>query len=395
MTAYGFRAARADGATVAGVIDAGSRADAVSVLARRGLYPTVLQERTAPDGWGWRRPPVRALATLMRSLATLVDAGVPLQHALASSAEVTSGALHEAVDRITERVREGSALADAMDQERGLFTAATLGLVRAGERGEGLAAALSGAADQLERRADLTSRLRAALAYPLLLLVVGAVSVAVIAFVIVPRFAVLLGDLGAVLPPATRLLLDVATGLREYGVWIALVAAAAGAGIAALLRRHPDGWQELLIGAPVIGPLRHRLASARVCRTLGALLAAGLPAMAALEAARESAGDRAVAARVGRARERVAEGARLSAALAEARALTPLAVQLAAIGENAGRLPVLLERAAHLEEELAERRLRTLLSVLEPVLILLLAAVVAFVAAALLQAVYSVRPGGV
>jgi type II secretory pathway component PulF len=109
--------------------------------------------------------------------------------------------------------------------------------------------------------------------------------------------------------------------------------------------------------------------------------------------ARTAAGDEAVAARIARARERVAEGAGLSAALTAAEALTPAALQLAAIGDAAGRLPDLLERAAHLEDALADRRVRTLVALLEPALILAFAAVVAFVAAALLQAMYSLRPG--
>ncbi len=142
----------------------------------------------------------------------------------------------------------------------------------------------------------------------------------------------------------------------------------------------------------MVGPIRHALAGARATRSLGALLGAGASALPALEAAREASGDAAVAARIERARGRVFEGAALSSALRETGALTPVALELAAIGEGAGTLPELLARAAELDESVAERRLKAALTLLEPALILAFAALVAFVAAALLQAIYAVRP---
>jgi type II secretory pathway component PulF len=147
-----------------------------------------------------------------------------------------------------------------------------------------------------------------------------------------------------------------------------------------------------LLRFPIIGSLRLAIASARASRTLGALLGTGTPALAALEIAREAAGDAAVATRIAAARGRVAEGQGLTAALESTGALTANAIQLAAIGEGSGRLPALLAKAAELDDREAERRLKALVSLLEPGLILVFAGLVAFVAAALLQAVYALRP---
>ncbi|HXH81321.1 MAG TPA: type II secretion system F family protein, partial [Candidatus Tectomicrobia bacterium] len=151
-------------------------------------------------------------------------------------------------------------------------------------------------------------------------------------------------------------------------------------------------WHHWLLGLPLVGSIRHALATARVGRTLSALLGTGTPALAALAVAREAAGDEAIAERLGRARDRVAEGASLSDALAATGAVTENAVQLAALGEGSGRLPILLAKAADLEEQTAERRTKVLVTLLEPALIVGFAGIVAFVAAALLQAVYTVRP---
>ena len=393
MSAYRYAAARADGVAVRGFVEAESARDAAAVLSARGLFPFDVQRGEASAATARLRVSPRAVGTALRSLASLVEVGVPLHKAIQVTARIASGRLGGALSRVEARVREGGSLGAAMEAEAGLFPPTTLGLVKAGERGVGLASALSQAADDLERRAETAARIGSALAYPVILAVVGALSVAFIVLVIVPRFVGLLGDTGAALPPATRILVAGSDLLRHYALFGAagLVAALALAAQAAV--RHRARWHAWALRVPLVGPLRHALATARAARTLAALLRVGTPALAALDVARAAAGDEAVAARLSRARERVAEGAGLSAALSSTDAFTPTALQLASIGDSAGRLPDLLDRAALLEDTAAERRIRTLVALLEPALILSFAAVVAFVAAALLQAIYSLRPG--
>lgn len=393
MTTFRYEAVRADGAAVRGSVEAASVHEAAALVSARGLYPVAVEHQDAAVVSPVRRASTRAAGTALRSLASLVEVGVPLHKALQVTARIATGHLGAALARVEARVREGGSLAAAMEREAGLFGATTLGLVRAGERGVGLAPALTQAADDLDRRAETAARIGSALAYPVILAAVGTVSVAFIVLVIVPRFVGLLADAGAALPPATRLLVAGSDVVRQH----ALLGAAGLVGVVALvahaLARHRSVWHRWALEAPLFGPLRHGLATARVARTLAALLRVGTPALTALEVARTAAGDEAVAARLARARERVAEGAGLSAALTATEALTPAALQLAAIGDAAGRLPDLLDRAAHLEDALADRRVRTVVALLEPALILAFAAAVAFVAAALLQAMYSLRPG--
>jgi general secretion pathway protein F len=256
----------------------------------------------------------------------------------------------------------------------------------------GLAQALAQAGAQLERDAETAARVRAALAYPALVAGVGALSVTFIVTIVVPRFASLLGDLGQDLPLATRVLVSLSDVLRH--AWPVLLGglAAAVVLVGKLIAHHRIAWHAWLLDVPLVGAVRHGLATARVGRTLAALLATGTPTLQALSVAREAAGDAGVADRLARTRDRVAEGAPLSQALGATGALTENAVQLAALGEGSGRLPVLLAKAADLEEQSAERRLKMLVSLLEPGLIVAFAGMVAFVAAALLQAVYAVRP---
>jgi type II secretory pathway component PulF len=134
MTAFRFEAARADGRTVRGRLDAPSRGDAAATLSARGLFPVVVEpapERSDALPWG-RRPSARAKAIVMQSVATLVDAGVPLERALAATEGIAPVTLRDAVRRVGARVREGASFGRALEQEGALFSGATVGLVRAG-----------------------------------------------------------------------------------------------------------------------------------------------------------------------------------------------------------------------------------------------------------------------
>jgi general secretion pathway protein F len=395
MTAYRYVAARADGASVRGILDAGSGAEAAAVLSDRGLYPVSVEATRDDARWWSRRPSIQALATVFQSLAALVDAGVPLEQALHATERVASGPLRESLTQVVSRVREGSSLGSALAAEDKVFPGVAIGLVRAGERGVGLGAALGQVAAQLEREAEMAARVRGALAYPALLAAVGSLSVAVIVLFVVPRFVTILSDLGQALPLATRILIDISEAARRFG-FIIIATLAIGAVVASrLVHERRVAWETWLLGVPLIGAIRHAFATARASRALGVLLGTGTPALVALAIAQEAAGNAAAADRLERARTRVGEGESLTSAFAAVGALTPTAQQLLMIGETAGRLPTLLAKAAELEERDAERRLKALVALLEPALILAFAGLVAFVAAALLQAVYSLRPGGV
>jgi len=393
MTPYRYRAARADGGIVEGIVDAVSAGQANAVVTDRGLFPLSVTSAEAADTA--RRPASRRdLAIVFQSIAALVSAGVPLERAVASSEALARGVLRDALADARTRLREGEGFAQALGAARGVVPGIVLGMLRAGERGSQLPLALEQVASHLEQEAELVARVRQALAYPLLLAVVGVASVLVIGTVIVPRFADLLGDLGQELPPATRVLLVWSSLLSHY--WFLLIPAVAGVVVLGVeVARRPASRrriEEALLAAPFVGPVRLALASARIARALGGMLAAGMPLLGALAAAREAAGDLAVAARLERARERVTQGAPLSTSLEREGALAPGALQLLQVGESSGRLADMARRAGDLAAQEAERGLKALVTLVEPALIVAFGGLVAFVAAALLQAVYSIRP---
>jgi len=392
MSAYSYRAARQDGAIVTGAIEAESHGQASATLASRGLFAIAVAPATED-----RRPAAsrRDLAIVFRGIAALVSSGVPLERAIAASEPLASGALRQALTMARERLREGASFASALAVGRGVVPGLVIGMIRAGERGSQLGPALEQIAAHLEQEAELVARVRQALTYPLLLAVAGAASVAVITTVVVPRFAAILSDLGQELPPATRLLLGMSQFLSRFWLPLLLLAALAIWAAVEWLRRPAGRKQveEALLRLPFIGPVRRALATARVMRALGGMLRAGMPLLPALDAAREAAGDLAIAERLERSRERVVQGAALAAALEREGALNPSALQLVMVGESTGRVAEMALGAGNLAAQEAERGLRTLVTALEPALIVAFGGMVAFTAAALLEAVYSLRPG--
>jgi len=393
MTPFRYRAARADGGIVEGLVDAGSAAQASATVTDRGLFPLTVTP-AEPVATARRPASRRDLAIVFQSIAAVVSAGVPLERAVASSEALARGPLRETLAAARTRLREGEGFAAALGAAHGVVPGIVLGMLRAGERGSQLPLALAQVATHLEQEADLVARVRQALAYPLLLAVVGIASILVIGTVIVPRFAELLGDLGQELPPATRVLLVGSRVLSQY--WFLLVPAAAGlVALGVEVGSRPGSRRRIedaLLTAPLVGPVRLALATARIARALGGMLAAGMPLLASLDAAAEAAGDGAAAARLTRARERVASGAPLTVSLGREAALVPSAMQLLQVGESSGRLADMARRAGDLAAQEAERGLKTLVTLVEPALIVAFGGLVAFVAAALLQAVYTIRP---
>ncbi len=388
---FEFEAVRpTDGAVVRGRLESQTREDALSVLSERGLLATRVLEVRAPNQ---RSLPSVAQAIAFRSLASLVEAGVPLGQAIETTCQVTAGEIRESLERVSALVREGKSFGAALKQQRGL-SAVAVGMVQAAEHAGELGTGLERAADELESRAEMAGRIRAALAYPAILLTVGSLSIAGILLLVVPKFAALLGDVRQTLPPLTRALLASSDLLNRHLAATLVGFCLFAMTLGVVIRRHRHRLHAWSYQIPVIGPIRLSLATSRAASTLARLLATGTPALRALRIAEESVGDSVLAERLARAGRRVSEGASISAALRSERALSPLALQLAAIGDGAGRVPDLLARAAEMEARRGEQRIRTAVALLEPALILSFAAAVALVAAALLQAVYSIRPSG-
>lgn len=399
---FRYRAATADGGEVDGTLDAASRAAALDALRRRALVPIALDDADATpavttSARAWLAPRAgraESAALFARTLATLLEAGVPLERALAFTAEQAAHPqVAAALADVRQAVRGGAGLAASLARHPTIFGPLAVAMLGAGEAAGALAPAAARLADHLDEAAELRAQVRAALLYPALMAGVAAVGVTVLLLVVVPRFVTMLGEVGGTLPRSTRLLVAASRVLvGGWWAWLLLaVAAVAGARGWLSVPANRARWHAARLALPVVGPLERRWATARVTRTLGLLLAGGERLLPALRVAAGAAPNLAVGAGVERAAARVAEGERLAPALAGV--VPPLAAQLLAVGEETGRLGPMAERVADVYDVEVRRALRTAVALLEPAMIVLFGVIVGFVALALLQAVYAVDPG--
>lgn len=391
---FRFMAFTSQGALENGTLRLEDRAHALRALAAAGLFPIQVEEQRTPR---WRRANEASrsdLALGLRMLATLLHSGLPIQRALNVFERIAPDAWHFAFPAIQQAIREGFPLSAAFANSELELPSVALGIIEAGEAGSGLTAAVERAADLLDEGLALRNSIRSALAYPILLAIVGGSATIFLLAVVLPRFAVLLSDMGGVLPASTRLMLAVGNVFR-VGVVPGALAICVAFAQWRIWTATPDGrekWHSFLLRLPLVGPVRSASCTARVSITLAALLESGVPLPFALERAAAAAGDAAIQKRVGRAVSRIITGVTPSHALEHEKAITATAVLLIRAGEESGRLSQVLRHAAALEGTRAMDQLRRLIRVAEPALILVFGGLVALVAAALLQAMYSVRP---
>ena len=397
--AFKYRASTDSGAMVEGVLRAASRDAALRELRRQQLWPVTVDPVAARaasatrmlTGKAARR---RAVAQWTRTLATLIDAGAPLDRALAvAQSQSTHEEVADGAQAIRRAVQGGSSLAEAMRQQSTLFNSLHTGVIRSGEASGSLDKALDTLAGYLDEDEALRAQLASALLYPALMATVASLGILILLLFVVPRFATLLADLGGTMPLSTRILVFVGDVVTR-GWWaLALVAVFAVIATRALLS-SPEAqlaWHTTRLKLPIVGNIERTLATARFTRALGLMLQGGLPLLPALRLARTGVTNLAMTAELERATQSVMRGNGLASSLLGV--VTPMAVQLLAVGEESGRLDSLALRAASAHDEAVRRRLRTLASLLEPALILLFGGVVGFVALAMLQAIYAVNAG--
>lgn len=324
-----------------------------------------------------------------RELATLLQAGLPLDGALQTLARLSaSPALKDLVMAIHNRVREGLSLADAMNQQGGVFNRLYLNMIRAGEAGGAMQQIIDRIADYLERMAELRNAILTALIYPCILLAVALLSLFILLGVVVPKFVPLFADAGQTLPLLSRMVFGAAALFQSW--WWALLCGAILA-IWQLDRQLADPERRLrfdawLLGLPLIGTLLRQLDTARLSRTLGTLLDNGVPVLTAITLAREVIVNRALAGVMDKVSASLEQGRRLAQPLKESGLYPALAVQLIEVGEESGELDAMLFKVAEIYDREVQSHIKRLLTLLEPALILGLGGLIAVIIIAILVA---------
>jgi general secretion pathway protein F len=393
--AFRYTALLPDGSRTSGSIFAESRDRALLSLQDRGWYPTSVRI-TSRLADGKHRLALADLALGLRILATLLEAGLPVKKTLAAFGDLAPESWRSGLAPMREAVREGKTLAEALASSPIKVPPLVIGILAAGEAGSGIGPAALRAAAIVERSAATRAAVRGALAYPAFLAIAGTMSMVLLVGMVLPRFATILAGMNQTLPPTTRLVLGGAAVLRALAIPTLICSGVLLAGWIHWCKteRGREEWHAFLLAIPLIGRVRRSAATARAAAALASLLESGVPLAAALPYAGRASGDAAEEMMLSASRELIVHGERPSVAFLRTGSLTPTAVRLVRAGEESGRLARMLDHAAILEAARTEQAVRAVVRLIEPVLILAFGGAVALVAAALLQAIYSVRPGG-
>ncbi len=392
-TSFRVRAANSNGRRVEKDFTAESVEGAIEAARRSGLWPiSVLNESAVP--LAHVRLSLTDLAVGFRVFATILNAGIPTSRVIHVALPSLSEQWQPLAAHIERHLQNGETFPRSLDLSGLHLPRDVRGLLIAGDAVGDLAGSLRGAAEMAERSHSLRAAVVSALAYPALLTMSGILVIGLIVAVVIPRFVAVLENLGQDLPASTRLVLNASDLARTVALPGGVILAVGTIGFAAWSRSGSNACilHEHLLTLPIIGKLRLALATARTTDALSTLLAAGMTFTPALALAAVASGDAAVEQRMLAARNRILQGASIARALTDTGALTTSAIRLIGAGESGGALSALLRHAAKLEGDAAITRLQRMTRIVEPALILLLGGIVAFVAIALLQAVYSVRP---
>jgi general secretion pathway protein F len=397
MSAFEYTALDAGGRTRTGVVSAPSERAAREQLQGRRLMPLKLAPAAERKAGGFRlfrdRVGPRQLALITRQLATLI-AVAPLEEALRTLAlQAEQPAVRRVLLATHAAVLEGYRLSDAMARQGEAFPRLYRAMVAAGESSGALPEILERLADLLERDEAARSRLLVALIYPMALAGTALCVIAALITFVVPKVVEQFDSMGQRLPWLTRAITFIAEGARDWGWLILLLLVLAGLGAAQALRR-PDlrlRFDAGLLRVPFLGKVIRDLHAARLARTLSTMIASGVPVLEGLQLTAPTVHNRAQRAAVEEMAAFVREGGSLSGALRRAGLFPPILVYMAASGENAGRVDVMLGRAAEYLEREFNAVVAVALSLLEPAIIIVMGLIVTLIVLSILLPILQIN----
>jgi len=402
MPVFAYRGLSNEGRSVSGVVDADSPRNARSKLRGMGVFPTDLNEeavarsrsiRERMPAFG-RRIPQAEITLMTRQLSALLGAGVQLVDALGTLAEQSSRtAMQRMLSQVRERVREGTSLADAFAAHAGVFSDLYVSMVRAGEQAAALETVLDRLADYAERQAEFVAKVKGALTYPAIMMLVGTAIMGFLVTYVVPQVATIFEQSKAALPVATQFLILLSGILTGYWWLLALLLAGFVAAIIFAFS-NPKGrrmWDTWILRVPYVGQTITRTICARFARTLGTLLASGVLLLPALDAVKMVITNGLMRDAVEKSRNEIREGRGMGQTLAASKLFPPLLIEMIRVGERTGELERLLERAADAYEREVAASLSQMTTLLEPIMTIVMAAVILFMMMAVLMPIFQLN----
>lgn len=392
MPVYEYKALNEKGKTVSGIIDTESAVSARQKLRASSIFPTSIKEVYAEDtpqeassisfGRIFSRISTSEITMITRQLSTLVGAGFPLVSAISTLIpQSKSHAFRKILSQIKDAIEEGNSFAGALSLYPDTFSQIYINMVRAGETSGTLEIVLERLADTTEKSQLMINKIKSMLAYPAVMALIAMGVLFFLLAYIVPRITSIFADIDQALPGPTRFLINASEILKSYW-WLFLILIVGMIFLFRRIRKTAKGKyaiDKFILRMPFIGPLSRKYAVARFSRTLGSLLENGVPLLSALEIVKNIVGNVIIAETVETAAQEVERGHGLGKALEASQAFPHLSVQMIQVGEQSGQLEPMLEKIADVFENEVESVLTALTSILEPIIILVMGGVVAFI----------------
>ncbi|HET9724833.1 MAG TPA: type II secretion system F family protein [Actinomycetota bacterium] len=375
-TTYDYKVRDRSGGLVTGQLVGDSELLVLQKLREMGMTPVEVKKANAGMKMEINLRPGRVklkdLAVFCRQFATMVNSGLPILRALAILSEQTqSKELAKILGEVRMSVEQGSSLSGALEKHPKAFNDLMVAMVRAGETGGVLDDVLLDLADMIEKEVELRRRIKSAMTYPVVVLVMVGGIMAVMLLFIVPQFETIYADLGSKLPLPTRILLGVSDAVRTYW-WMFAGLTAAGVWFFRRYKKTPDGRlrvDQLKLKTPVFGPLFHKVALARFSSTFGMLLKSGVPILQAMDIVKDTVNNKVIARAVDDVKGSIREGESIAKPLSKHAVFPPMVVQMLAVGEETGAVDTMLEKVAQFYNQEVEATVDALTSLIEPLMI--------------------------
>lgn len=403
MGVFNYQAVTAQGETKSGTVTASSEQEAVAQIQMKGLMvmsvaggqsSTAVQSRTG--GLLGRRKILKhaEVVDLTRQISVLVGAGLSLDRSLEIICSVSSLApLVELVEQIQERVRGGDSFSSALEHFPQHFSNFYINFVRSAEYSGAMGPSLQELSQYLDKAQAQREQLKSALVYPLILVLVTLLSLAVIFIYVLPEFAQMFADMDAELPSSTAFILGVASWLERYS-WVIFALLLAGAFYVKRKKQDENwrlNWDTRVLSIPLLGDLVAKVEMARLSRSLGTLLRGGVPLLTALGIASDSLQNRLLANRLREATDSLREGSGLAKPLMDAGVFPEFGLQMVQVGEESGKLDEMLIKVADIYDDEVSLANQRVLSVIEPVLIIGLGSAIGGIIISILSAILSIN----
>jgi len=404
MTVFAYKATDQNGNFVEGDLEAPDYHVAVKQIQKLNYFPIKVTEGKLGTGFslGNKYPwtdffgqvSQKEILTLTQQLSTLIGAGITLDSSLSSLVKLTEKEkLKKILADIQNKVHGGNSFAEALSEHPKTFSKLYVNMIRAGEEGGVLTASLDRLGKFMEKAEDLKNNIRSALVYPAILALVGGAAVVVLITVVIPRFSVLFEDMGTALPLPTKLMLGLSAVVSSYWWLILILFLLMVAGFISYKNTEHGKrrWDALVLKLPLFRGLVQKIEVSRFSLTLSTLLKSGVPVLHALGIVKSILSNSVVVAAMNPLQAGLKSGKGLSGPLKQSGIFPAMAVHMITVGESSGTLDDMLAKVSETYDKEVELAIKQIISLIEPMMILLMALIIGFIVISMLLAIFSIN----